>query len=1114
MTAPRVFISYSREDGEDFATALRQRLENEEPEITLWQDRAKMQGGVGWWSQITTALDAVSYLVLIVTERALRSDVIEKEWRYARQQGVCVCPVVGAPDKKLDFAAMPRWMRDAHFYDLDREWQTFVLFLKSPCNAPRVPFMAPDLPANFVDRGKEFGPLLQHLVEPGRAEPIPTTLALHGPGGFGKTTLAARLCHHEDIITGYADGILWATLGERPNVLAELTKLYAALTRERPRFVNEEDAALTLADRIEDRRLLLVIDDVWDSSHLEPFLRGGVGCARLITTRSFEVAMMAKQRIPVEEMAEEEAASLLASAIAHEQPSDRAAIAAMAHRLGRWPLLLELGRSTLGLRLARGDTPQGALTYLAEAFNNKGVVAFDHRNPQQRNQAAERTITVSLDLLGDDERRQYRALAIFPGDADVPLGAMAILLELSKFETERVAGVFADLSLLKLDLAAGTLQLHDVMRTYLARGLPDATMLHARLADTWSAPDKLVDDYAWRYAAYHSAGAIPSASGPEQHRRIKRLVDLVTDPRFQAGHSRELLDPPALRADLRTALCRAAEDRDPEALILVLRSVRALAGFREPNTTTMFEYAREGRIHQARRFLLLFAPGLLHEAGKALRQAAILTLAWEAAAAGYHIEASALIASEQEGMQDLMLQTLLQRVRSVIDPRVPLPPCHLPPAPDPSTVSWILQRSTGASFASMAFEPQLLSDAAGVYLAETDGPLLVAFAADASEEKTRIIRRYIAANASNSFSYYGRRSLSALIRAVVQHPDPEWTLDILKQLMAGVLSRAQTHFVEGLPLTIQALKAWAGDRDALATLEDRTQQSVVEVQNLSPERGEGDPWAHPLRRLVILAEIHHYILGQPGKAQQLLEEAVSLGFDRNFAGFRAPACLTLAEGLRVCGQDSAPAIEGALDAALAAAHNVQDPQFCARATAQVNAMRIRWWPAAPGGIDPAQTIERLIRDPLAPEFQPLHTVGEKYHHRVDLPTSMPLPDWLQQATALHDILACYDINGEAAVDVVVKLNPKLPPHAGQVLPVGQHVSIPDPGFAPLLAARLAAEVLRAEELPRRERAWLIQRLAPVAQSNLTALDTVAARLLMAAMPGDALTMASLAASLV
>jgi len=49
MTAPRAFISYARKDGEAFATALRARLESEQPEITLWQDRARMEGGVGWW---------------------------------------------------------------------------------------------------------------------------------------------------------------------------------------------------------------------------------------------------------------------------------------------------------------------------------------------------------------------------------------------------------------------------------------------------------------------------------------------------------------------------------------------------------------------------------------------------------------------------------------------------------------------------------------------------------------------------------------------------------------------------------------------------------------------------------------------------------------------------------------------------------------------------------------------------------------------------------------------------------------------------------------------------------------------------------------------------------
>src|SRR5262245_48069197 len=139
----RVFISYARQDGEQFANALRDRLEREEPEITLWQDRARMEGGIGWWRQITEALDVVQFLVLVMTPAAMQSPVARKEWRYARQQGVCVYPVKGVPDGQLGYDELPKWMRKTHFFDLDREWETFVNYLKSPSQTARVPFMAP-----------------------------------------------------------------------------------------------------------------------------------------------------------------------------------------------------------------------------------------------------------------------------------------------------------------------------------------------------------------------------------------------------------------------------------------------------------------------------------------------------------------------------------------------------------------------------------------------------------------------------------------------------------------------------------------------------------------------------------------------------------------------------------------------------------------------------------------------------------------------------------------------------------------------------------------------------------------------------------------------------------
>ncbi|MDQ2922132.1 MAG: NB-ARC domain-containing protein [Acidobacteriota bacterium] len=175
-----------------------------------------------------------------MTPAAIESAIIRKEWRYARQQGVCVYPVQG--NTAVDFARLPRWMSKAHFFDLEHEWETFINYLMSPCQVAHVPFMAPDLPNGFIERPALFEQLLKSLLETGRQD-LALTTALHGAGGLGKTTLAAALSHHDETIMNFDDGILWITLGKHPNVHEGLTKLYAAMTGERPGFVDQEEGA-------------------------------------------------------------------------------------------------------------------------------------------------------------------------------------------------------------------------------------------------------------------------------------------------------------------------------------------------------------------------------------------------------------------------------------------------------------------------------------------------------------------------------------------------------------------------------------------------------------------------------------------------------------------------------------------------------------------------------------------------------------------------------------------------------------------------------------------------------------------------------------------------------
>jgi hypothetical protein len=55
-----------------------------------------------------------------MTPAALASGVTAREWRSARQRGVCVFPVQGPG---VDFAdpRLPRWMAKDHFYALDTQ---------------------------------------------------------------------------------------------------------------------------------------------------------------------------------------------------------------------------------------------------------------------------------------------------------------------------------------------------------------------------------------------------------------------------------------------------------------------------------------------------------------------------------------------------------------------------------------------------------------------------------------------------------------------------------------------------------------------------------------------------------------------------------------------------------------------------------------------------------------------------------------------------------------------------------------------------------------------------------------------------------------------------------
>jgi WD40 domain-containing protein/apoptotic protease-activating factor 1-like protein/NB-ARC domain-containing protein len=302
--------------------------------------------------------------------------------------------------------------------------------------------------------------------------------------------------------------------------VAALGKLYTALTGEdREDFRDVEDAHQHLAERLKDRTCLVILDDVWNPDHLQPFLRSGRECAWLITTRQFEVAAEA-ELVTVEEMTPRQAVNLLTARL-DRQPAqaDIASFHELARRLSAWPLLLELAGAALNREVKRGLTLGRALDYLSRELGKKGVTAFDPRNAEDRRRSVAGTIEVSLERLPESDRFRLAELTIFPLGVDIPLSAAGSLWGLGDDEAENHIRLLHDLSVLKPDRDFQTVQLHDVLRIYLAGRLNDSErqVCHARLVDAWGDPFHLGENFfAWRWIGYH----LIAAGRPEVFRTL------------------------------------------------------------------------------------------------------------------------------------------------------------------------------------------------------------------------------------------------------------------------------------------------------------------------------------------------------------------------------------------------------------------------------------------------------------------------------------------------------------------------------------------------------------------------------------------------------------------
>lgn len=569
-TDKQIFVSYSRAD-RDHVAALYADLER--LGFLLWRDLHEIAGGEDWWQNITDAIDASETMVLCISPASLKSEIVTKEWLYARQVGTRVIPVIV---DDIDFDTLPRWMQFTDMKDFregkpEREliWRRFIHDLNTPYTPNKVSFMVEAPPFDYVERKDVTDKIITSLQDPANR-----LIALKGAGGYGKTTLARVVCHDQRVRTTYFHGTLWITLGETVSEemrIQLLLDLVVELRGERPPVQTLEAARNELRTAIGDRYVLLVVDDAWRRPDLESFLVDAPNAAVLVTTR-IRPALPDKTLIhDIDAMQPDQAVRLLA----FELPEDEVArqhtkLDSLAKRLGEWPLMIKLTNGAIKSRMSMGSSFKDALDFVEKSLTRRGLSQSFADTEKGRNATAAASLAVSLDLLQPDERALYNRLAIFPEDIEIPLETLESLWELDDFDTEDFAQRLFNVSLLlRLDLKAKIIRLHDIVRTHLRE--TDAAHLPALNADFLARMQQrysithwrdlpLDAPYLWNHLAYHLIDAGQTAA----------LRDLLFD--FGWMYARlNATDPAALLADAALATSALKDDRELRLIESALR---------------------------------------------------------------------------------------------------------------------------------------------------------------------------------------------------------------------------------------------------------------------------------------------------------------------------------------------------------------------------------------------------------------------------------------------------------------------------------------------------------------------------------------------------------------
>jgi len=591
--------------------------------------------GRNWFAEMDNASRIAERTVAVLSKAYGDSDYCRLEWQQAME-----LDPGGSKRKLVPIRIVPYepdgYLRQVVYIDLvglaeDEARERIIAGAHQAVTGEAIPATAPSFTPSGAPPGAHRPPRLEvrlpdvpipserHVPRPGLLDDVrgllvpgagrgPTLVGLVGMGGVGKTTAARAVADDVAVRARFTDGVAWLTAGRDADPVACQRQL-AAMLGDASAIADVAAGRDRLRTLLAGTSRLIVADDIWDAAVTRALDVELPDVRLLVTTRDRQALGHGAAACLVDLVDDDTARRILAA---------WAGITADALPPQAQEVIMLCGGLPLALAAAGGlAADQVSWESIAARVRDADLKALRTGFPDYPAADLLAPFDASVAALPGPARDCYLRLAVFEHQGPVP-ARMAYLLwsghDGDERADEELLALLARRSLLRLDPARGTFNLHDLQFGYARWALGDDGLAaaHRELAhavlDSWggvglelpaTASRSFGSDPADQYAVEHLAGHLAAAGEAELLHRLLALEGSVfTSAGIKASgnlwftvHDR-LTDMDSYQRDVAAALALAEAGTD-DALArseqapgvateiryaLILASVSSIAG--------------------------------------------------------------------------------------------------------------------------------------------------------------------------------------------------------------------------------------------------------------------------------------------------------------------------------------------------------------------------------------------------------------------------------------------------------------------------------------------------------------------------------------------------------